>query len=67
MPEFVCENKKCKERGNVKSFSKVSIKLTIDGVICPEQICLKCGELMKGIRDKGFTKYVGGGENVCKK
>ena len=69
MPSFVCKNKKCKDFDKEKFFVKVKIKANANGVFCSEQICNSCQQKMEDVKepDSGYTKYMGGGENVCKK
>ena len=64
MPNFKCNNEKCKRNGEIQFVSKVSISIVNGESFCKQQIC-ECGIKMENIKTDGFPTAVHGSQNAC--
>lgn len=67
MPKYKCLNSQCKNYNHEIITEKTSLKVIDGELIDSGSICPVCKNKMERQNPEGFTTFMGGGPNVCKR
>jgi len=67
MPKYKCQNPKCIKYSQVQTVFKSKSFIQDGEIVDSGSICPKCENIMESINPVGFTTFITGSENICKK
>lgn len=67
MPKFICQKEDCPKCGIIQTVDKIIITVKNGKSHNTGSICSVCGSKMDSLNPMGFTTYMTGSDNICKK
>ncbi len=67
MPKYICKNPKCAKFNKGQTVLKSKSYIENGEIVDSGSICPNCKQIMECENPKGFTTYMAGSDNICKK